>query len=145
MNAVAKAVTPTIKPKFDIFEVPLVKIQREGGFGAGPRGSIYPVEQLKVGTAFFVEASEENGLNTIDEESGEPTGFYDNDGNVTKEGLIALNKRIVGSVSRLAKQHNMNLKVRTLKASKDPEKNPWEVPGVAVWRLEGGYNYKTKE
>lgn len=144
MNAVAKEVAIK-QPKFDIFEVPLPKIHREGGFTGGPRGSIYPVEQLEVGRAFFVEASEENGLLATDEETGETTGFYDAEGNVTPEGLTALNRKIVGSVSRLAKQHDMRLAVRTLKASTDPERNPWQVAGVGVWRLEGTYNYKTKE
>ena len=142
MNAVASAVT-TKQPKFDIFEVPLPKIQREGGFGGGPRGSIYPVEQLSVGQAFFVPADEEN-LPAKDED-GKDLGHYDATGAVTAEGLSALNKRIVGSVSRLAKQHNMRLAVRTLKASDDPNKNPWEVAGVGVWRQEGTYNFKHKE
>jgi hypothetical protein len=145
MNAVAKEVAETIKPKYDIFEVPLVKIKREGGFGTGPRGSMYPVEQLKVGQAFFVPANEENGILATDEETGEITGFYDEDGNVTAEGLLALNKRVVGSVSRLAKQHNVKLAVRTLKASTDPESNPWGAPGIGVWRLEGEYNYRSKD
>jgi hypothetical protein len=145
MNALAKDVAEAIKPKYDIFEVPLVKIQREGGFGGGPRGSMYPVEQLKVGQAFFVPANEENGIVATDEETGELTGYYDEEGNVTPEGLQALNKRVVGSVSRLAKQHNVKLAVRTLKASDKAEENPWSIPGVGVWRLEGTYNYKSKD
>lgn len=146
MSATAKDVSEAVKtPKYDIFEVPLVKIQREGGFGLGPRGSMYPVEQLNVGQAFFVPADEENGLLATDEETGELTGYYDEAGDVTAEGLLALNKRIVGSVSRLAKQHDVKLAVRTLKASDNPEMNPWAVPGIGVWRLEGGYNYRAKD
>ena len=144
MSATAAAVQATIKPKFDIFEVPLTKIQREGGFGSGPRGSMYPVDQLKVGQAFFVPADEDN-LPSTDEDTGALTGYYDEHGNVTAEGLTALNKRIVGSVSRLAKQHDMKLAVRTLKASENAEINPWAVPGIGVWRLEGQYNYKGKD
>jgi hypothetical protein len=142
MNAVAKEAAPTKQAKFDIFEVALPKIQREGGFAGGPRGSIYPVDQLKVGQAFFVPANEEF-LPAKDEE-GKDLGHYDAAGEVTREGLVALNKRIVGSVARLAKQHNLRVAVRTLKASEDPEKNPWGVAGVGVWREEGGYNFKPK-
>jgi hypothetical protein len=107
---------------------------------------MYPVEQLNVGQAFFVPANEENGITATDEETGEITGYLDAEtGEVTAEGLLALNKRVVGSVSRLAKQHNVKLAVRTLKASENPELNPWAIPGIGVWRLEGEYNYRAKD
>lgn len=145
MNAVLKqkheAEEPATKqPKYDIFEVPLVKIVREGGFAGGPRGSMYPVEQLKVGQAFFVPADESEGITATDEETGEVTGYIDEEtGEVTAKGLQALNRRIVGSVARLAKQFDYKVAVRTLKPSEDAEKNPWGAAGIGVWRLEGKY------
>jgi hypothetical protein len=117
-----------IKPKFDIFEVPLVKSRRFGAAGAGrPRGSIYPVADLGIGQAFFVEAAA--------------------DADVAK-----LVKTVQSSVVRLAKPLKYKLAVRNLPGvgvdeegnSLDAETNPWGVAGVGVWRIPGEYVHKPR-
>lgn len=126
MNDVA-----TIKPKYDIFEVPLVKSRRFGAAGAGrPRGSIYPVADLAVGQAFFVEAPAD----------------------ADAEALTKLTKAVQSSVVRLAKQLKYKTAVRNLPNvgvdedgnSLDSETNPWGVAGVGVWRVAGVYVHKPR-
>lgn len=120
----------TKSPKFDIFEsTPLPAVKRSAAFGAHiQRGSIYPVGQLGVGQCFFVEANEENGVTDT----------------TSREQLEKLTRKVQGSSTRLAKQHNVRLAVRTLLASEDPEQNPWGVAGTGVWRIEGAYNARPR-
>lgn len=127
--------------KYGIIEnVELVKARRFGGGNTGgERGSNYPVAQLKVGQAFFVpleEADEENNyVHTAEIKDAEGNGT----GNYELMTLTGLTRKIQGSVSRLAKQHNFKLAVRALPASEDPSVNPWGEAGVGVWRVVGVY------
>lgn len=122
--------------KFEIFEnVDLVKARRFGGGPRGPRESIYPVAELKVGQAFFAPLEEK-----------------DEDGNyihTNKEGelmsIAELTRKVAGSVSRLAKMHNVKLAVRSLPQSEDGDINPWGEAGVGVWRVAGAYTPKQKK
>lgn len=128
---------------FEIFgDVALVKARRFGAGPRGPRESIYPVAALKVGQAFFaqLEEKDEEGnfihVAEVKDEEGNGTGEY------RLMTLPELTRKIQGSVSRLAKAHNVKLAVRSLPASEDGDINPWGEAGVGVWRVAGVYTHK---
>lgn len=119
----ATAIGTKITPKFDVFaNVALPAVKRGSNLPRGPRGSIYPVEQLTIGGAFFVPA----------------------DTGATAEDLDKLTKTVQSSVSRLAKTLGFKLSVRKLPQSDDGAVNPWGDPGVGVWRVAGEYVYKPR-
>jgi len=125
---------------FKIFEnVDLVKARRFGAGPRGPRESIYPVAELKVGQAFFapLEDKDEEGnyihVTEIKDEAGNDTGEY------RLMTIAELTRKIQGSVSRLAKSLDVKLAVRSLPASDDGDVNPWSDAGVGVWRQPGKY------
>ena len=130
--ATPAATAKTIIPKYDLYgEVPLVAARRFGSSVGRPRGSVYPVAQMKVGQVFFVPAEE---------------------GKSSNEDLAKLAKTVQSSCVRLAKTLKFKLAVRSLPPvgvaengdSLDPVKNPWGVAGVGVWRVEGEYIYKPR-
>ena len=109
-----------ILPKFDVFPgVQLPAVKRGSNLPRGPRGSIYPVAQLEVGSAFFVGLEEGEDLDTKV-------------------------KTVQSSVSRLAKDLKYKLAIRKLVQSDNPAVNPWGEPGVGVWRVAGEYIYKPR-
>ncbi len=110
--------------QFQVFapgEVALPKLSRAGGFAPGPRGSKYPIdENFSVGATTFIPAKE---------------------GATDKESLAKLSKSVQSTLTRLAKQYNYRLTVRTLTEETSPwaDENGTGIAGIGVWRIEGNY------